>query len=108
MNDGDILQKERYKGIVVRLRSPLSEGDIFDKGRYEGIVAHDIRRTPAADRSRKDRNAVIALNLNAVFILSRLAGKHMIEHGNGKSLILLAIAAFPRQIRLDPKGALSR
>jgi 2-deoxy-D-gluconate 3-dehydrogenase len=65
-------------------------------GRIDILVnnAGIIRRTPAADHALEDWNAVIALNLNTVFILSRLAGKHMIENGYGKIINIASMLSF--------------
>ena len=65
-------------------------------GRIDILVnnAGIIRRTPAADHALEDWNAVIALNLNTVFILSRLAGKHMIGNGYGKIINIASMLSF--------------
>jgi 2-deoxy-D-gluconate 3-dehydrogenase len=65
-------------------------------GRIDILVnnAGIIRRTPAADHAREDWNAVIALNLNAVFFLSQLAGKHMIGNGYGKIINIASMLSF--------------
>ncbi|GIO54318.1 2-dehydro-3-deoxy-D-gluconate 5-dehydrogenase KduD [Paenibacillus cineris] len=53
-----------------------------------------IRRTPAADHARQDWNDVINLNLNTVFFLSQLAGRHMLERGSGKIINIASMLTF--------------
>jgi len=53
-----------------------------------------IRRTPAAEHSYEDWQAVIDVNLNSVFVLSQLAGKHMIEQGSGKIINIASMLSF--------------
>ncbi|QGG57017.1 2-dehydro-3-deoxy-D-gluconate 5-dehydrogenase KduD [Paenibacillus sp. B01] len=76
-------------------------GDVFERAasRFGGIDilvnnAGIIRRTPAAQHSREDWQAVIDLNLNAVFYLSQLAGAHMIERGSGKIVNIASMLSF--------------
>ncbi|RAP78033.1 2-dehydro-3-deoxy-D-gluconate 5-dehydrogenase KduD [Paenibacillus montanisoli] len=56
--------------------------------------AGTIRRAPAAEHSRSDWFDVIDLNLNAVFFLSQLAGRHMIERGSGKIINIASMLSF--------------
>jgi 2-deoxy-D-gluconate 3-dehydrogenase len=49
-----------------------------------------IRRTPAIDYSLEDWNEVIAVNLTAVFRLSQLAAKHMLDRGKGGKIVNVA------------------
>jgi 2-deoxy-D-gluconate 3-dehydrogenase len=53
-----------------------------------------IRRTPAAEVSSKDWHDVIDANLTAVFRLSQLAGRHMIERKSGKIINIASLLAF--------------
>lgn len=46
-----------------------------------------IRRAPAVEFSDKDWDDVIQINMNAVFKLSRAAGRHMIASGRGGKII---------------------
>ncbi|REE80995.1 2-deoxy-D-gluconate 3-dehydrogenase [Paenibacillus taihuensis] len=56
--------------------------------------AGTIRRAPAAEHSPEDWHAVIDLNLNAVFFLSQLAGRHMIERGSGKIINIASMLSY--------------
>ncbi len=53
-----------------------------------------IRRAPAAELSPDDWDEIIAVNLNAVFRLAQLAGRHMIERGGGKILNVASVLSF--------------
>ena len=49
-----------------------------------------IRRAPAAEYSLDDWDELIAVDLTAVFRLSQLAGKHMLERGAGGKIVNIA------------------
>lgn len=53
-----------------------------------------IRRTPAKDHGVQDWLDVIDLNLNTVFLLSQLAGRHMIERGSGKIINICSMLSY--------------
>lgn len=53
-----------------------------------------IRRTPAANHAASDWHDVIDLNLNTVFFLSQLAGRHMIERGSGKIISIASMLSY--------------
>lgn len=53
-----------------------------------------IRRTPAKDHSEKDWFDVIDINLNTVFLLSQIAGRHMIERGSGKIINICSMLSY--------------
>jgi 2-deoxy-D-gluconate 3-dehydrogenase len=65
-------------------------------GRIDILVNNSgiIRRTPAVDHSAQDWHDVISLNLNAVFFLCQLVGRHMIEHGSGKIINIASMLSF--------------
>ncbi|KIL41503.1 3-ketoacyl-ACP reductase [Gordoniibacillus kamchatkensis] len=86
------------------------KADLSDESRLEAVVeealgmygaidilvnnAGMIRRTPAAEHARADWHAVIALNLNSLFFLSQLVGRHMIERGSGKIINIASMLSF--------------
>ena len=74
---GDLADRETPRRLV--------EQTLGEFGRLDILVnnAGTIRRAPAADYSEEDWAAVIEVNLSAVFRLSQLAGRHMIERGGG-------------------------
>jgi len=53
-----------------------------------------IRRVPAADHGAADWHAVLDLNLNAVFFLSQLIGRSMLERGSGKIINIASVLSF--------------
>jgi 2-dehydro-3-deoxy-D-gluconate 5-dehydrogenase len=53
-----------------------------------------IKRTPAADHTDADWDAVIDVNLNGVFTACRAAGKHMIARGSGKIINIASLLTF--------------
>jgi 2-deoxy-D-gluconate 3-dehydrogenase len=53
-----------------------------------------IRRTTATDYSDEDWDAVLAVNLNAVFRLCRLVGRNMIAQGKGKIINIASLLSF--------------
>ena len=87
-------------------RSLALRGDLADRGTPRRLVAGvleefgrldilinnagTIRRAPAAEYSEEDWEAVIEVNLSAVFRLSQLAGRHMIERGRGGKIVNVA------------------
>ncbi|HXM54452.1 MAG TPA: SDR family oxidoreductase [Candidatus Dormibacteraeota bacterium] len=53
-----------------------------------------IRRSPAADFPRQDWDDVLAVNLDAVFQLSQLLGRPMLERGSGKIINIASVLSF--------------
>ncbi|GAB6929449.1 2-dehydro-3-deoxy-D-gluconate 5-dehydrogenase KduD [Paenibacillus sp. JCM 10914] len=53
-----------------------------------------IRRTPAKDHAVQDWLDVIDLNLNTVFLLSQIAGRHMIDRGSGKIINICSMLTY--------------
>lgn len=60
-----------------------------------------IRRTPAKDHSAQDWFDVIDLNLNSVFLLSQIAGKHMLERGSGKIINICSMLSYQGGINVQ-------
>jgi 2-deoxy-D-gluconate 3-dehydrogenase len=104
-------------------RAVPAKGDVADAGDCARLVeltvgelgsidilinnAGIIRRTPAADYSAKDWSDVIEINLNAVFRLCQLAGRHMLAQGSGKIINISSLLAFQGGI-LVPAYAASK
>ncbi|WP_169086785.1 2-dehydro-3-deoxy-D-gluconate 5-dehydrogenase KduD [Paenibacillus sp. PL91] len=84
----DISDRTKLAGIIERTVSELGRIDILVNN--AGI----IRRTPAAEHSYEDWQDVLDVNLNSVFVLSQLAGKHMIEQGSGKIINIASMLSF--------------
>ncbi len=53
-----------------------------------------IRRAPAAEHEAADWDAVMAVNLDAVFLLSRGLGARMVARGTGKIINLASVLSF--------------
>jgi len=85
---GDLSDKEVPRRLV--------EQALGEFGRLDVLVnnAGIIRRSPSVDYSEEDWAAVIEVNLNAVFRLSQLAGRHMVERGSGKIVNVASLLSF--------------
>ncbi len=53
-----------------------------------------LRRAPAAETTMEDWSAVLRVDLDAVFRLSQLAGRHMIAQGRGKIINIASVLSF--------------
>src|ERR1041384_7449764 len=76
-------------------------------GRLDILVnnAGTIRRAPAVDYSEEDWATVIQVNLSAVFRLSQLAGRQMIEQGKGKIINIASLLSFQGGITVPAYAA---
>ncbi len=79
---------EDLNQLVWQIKSELGRLDILVNN--AGI----IRRAPAVDFSETDWNAVIQINLNALFFLSQAAGRVMVEQGSGKIINIASMLSF--------------
>jgi 2-deoxy-D-gluconate 3-dehydrogenase len=77
---------------VKQTAASLVQETIERFGRLDIVInnAGTIRRAPAADYSDEDWETVIEVNLSSLFRLSRTAGKHMIERGEGGKIVNIA------------------
>jgi len=70
-----------------------------------------IMRNPAAEHSDEFWDKVLAVNLDAQFILTREIGKKMIEHGSGKIIFTASLLSFQGGVNVPgyaaSKGAIS-
>jgi 2-deoxy-D-gluconate 3-dehydrogenase len=76
--------------------------ELLESQRIDILVnnAGIIRRSPAVDYAPGDWDAVLAVNLNAVFRLSQLLGRPMIERGNGKIINICSMLSFQGGIKV--------
>lgn len=84
----DLSKEDRLEILFAEALAPFGQIDILVNN------AGTIRRTPAADHARQDWHDVIGLNLNAVFFLSQLAGRHMTARGSGKIINIASMLSF--------------
>ena len=96
---GDLAKKETPAELI--------EETIRKFGRIDILVnnAGTIRRAPAADYSDEDWNTVITVNLSAVFRLSQLAGRTMLDHGRGKIINIASLLSFQGGITVPAYAA---
>jgi 2-deoxy-D-gluconate 3-dehydrogenase len=97
----DLSRREEQDRLVPEAVAALGGLDILVNN--AGI----IRRAPAADTSDEDWDAVIEINMTAVFRLSRAAGRHMLARGRGKVINIASLLAFQGGI-LVPAYAASK
>jgi len=97
-------------------RAAWVKADLGDKPEHGGIVAEVIarlgglhvlvnnagiiRRANAVDFTEADWDAVIDVNLKAVFFLSQAAARHMIPAGGGKIINIASMLSFQGGIRV--------
>lgn len=91
----------KAKQISANLSDESILGEVFAQaagsfGQIDILVnnAGIIRRTPAADHASQDWHDVIDLNMNTVFFLCQLAGRHMLERGSGKIINIASMLSF--------------
>jgi 2-deoxy-D-gluconate 3-dehydrogenase len=85
---GDLADAETCRQLVERTVGEFGAIDILVNN--AGI----IRRSPAADYSAQDWQDVLSVNLDSVFRLSQLAGRHMLERGSGKIINMASLLSF--------------
>ncbi|RBW69854.1 2-dehydro-3-deoxy-D-gluconate 5-dehydrogenase KduD [Bacillus taeanensis] len=107
-NNKNMETKEEIEALgrkVLQIQADLSEENSCEEvvkqvseafGKIDILVnnAGIIRRTPAAEHSREDWNAVINLNLNSVYLLSQLVGREMIKQGSGKIINIASMLSY--------------
>lgn len=96
-------------GDLAKAETPrhLYDSVVRKFGRLDILVnnAGTIRRAPAVDYSEEDWAAVIEVNLSAVFRLSQLAGRTMIEQGRGKIINIASLLSFQGGITVPAYAA---
>ncbi len=85
---GDVSDPRACKEIIEQVIAHFGRIDILVNN------AGTIRRSPAADYSWEDWNAVLETNLSSVFRLSQLAGRHMLAQGSGKIINIASLLTF--------------
>ena len=96
---GDLAKKETPRVLVDATLMRFSRIDILINN------AGTIRRAPAVDYSEEDWNTVLEVNLSAVFRLSQLAGRAMLEQGSGKIVNIASLLSFQGGITVPAYAA---
>ncbi|MFB7817777.1 2-dehydro-3-deoxy-D-gluconate 5-dehydrogenase KduD [Paenibacillus chitinolyticus] len=84
----DVSDRSLLSGVIGQALEGLGGLDILVNN--AGI----IRRTPAAEHDYQDWQDVLDVNLNSVFTLCQLAGRHMIAQGSGKIINVASMLSF--------------
>ena len=85
---GDVSDAKVCEELVSRTVNELGSIDILVNN------AGTIKRAPAVDFPQDYWDQVIAVNLSSVFLLTKLAGKHMIAQGKGKIVNIASLLSF--------------
>jgi len=80
----DLAEPKSYAGLIEKTIAGFGSIDILVNN------AGTIRRAPAAEYPAEYWDELIAVNLTAVFQLSQLAGRHMLEKGKGGKIVNIA------------------
>ena len=96
---GDLGDRETPRRLIEETMAHFGRLDILVNN------AGTIRRSPATLYPEKDWMDVIEVNLNSVFRLSQLAGRHMIERGHGKIINIASLLAFQGGITVPAYAA---
>jgi 2-deoxy-D-gluconate 3-dehydrogenase len=96
---GDLAETETPRELIVRTLKELGRLDVLINN------AGTIRRAPAVDYSEDDWAKVIEVNLSAVFRLSQLAGRNMLERGQGKIINIASLLSFQGGITVPAYAA---
>ena len=96
---GDLARPETPRGLI--------DATLERFGRLDILVnnAGTIRRAPAADYSEEDWTRVIEVNLSAVFRLSQLAGRQMLDQKQGKIINIASLLSFQGGITVPAYAA---
>ena len=92
--NADLGNKPNHGGVVAEITGKL--GGLHVLVNNAGI----IRRANAIDFTEADWDAVLDVNLKAVFFLSQAAARHMIPAGGGKIINIASMLSFQGGIRV--------
>ncbi|WP_438448755.1 2-dehydro-3-deoxy-D-gluconate 5-dehydrogenase KduD [Gorillibacterium sp. sgz5001074] len=84
----DLSKEEQLPSVVEQAIAAFGHIDILVNN--AGI----IRRAPIAEHASQDWHDVINLNMNTVFFLTQLVGRHMIERGSGKVISVASMLSY--------------
>ena len=84
----DLADREAVRALAARLRALGRPVDVLVNN------AGTIRRAPAAEHADADWDHVLAVNLDAPFVLAREVGAGMLERGRGKIVFVASVLSF--------------
>ncbi len=97
---GDLRDKAVPRRLIAETTRHFGQLDILVNN------AGTIRRAPAVDYSEDDWTTVLEINLSSVFRLSQLAGRQMIETGDGGKIVnITSLLAFQGGITVPAYAA---
>lgn len=85
---GDLTQKDFREEIVLKTIEKFGKIDVLVNN------AGTIRRTPLLEYKEEDWNAVMDINLNAVYFLSQAVARKMVEAKSGKIINIASMLSF--------------
>lgn len=85
---GDLTKKEDRAKVIDATMKEFGKIDVLINN------AGTIRRTPLLEYKEEDWNAVMDINLNAVYFLSQDVAKVMVEQGGGKIVNVASMLSF--------------
>ncbi|MDU8944140.1 SDR family oxidoreductase [Ovoidimarina sediminis] len=102
----DLSDRAQIERMIARLDADGTEIDILVNN------AGLIRREPAASHSLEDWDTVMAVNLDAVFLLTREFGRRMLGRGGGKVINLASVLSYQGGVTVPgyaaSKGAITQ
>lgn len=102
----DLSDRERIDAMISRLDAVGIEVDILVNN------AGLIRREPAETHRLEDWDAVMAVNLDAVFLLTREFGRRMLARGGGKVINVASVLSYQGGVTVPgyaaSKGAITQ
>jgi 2-deoxy-D-gluconate 3-dehydrogenase len=84
----DLAERDAVRALAARLRSLDRPVDVLVNN------AGTIRRAPAAEHGDADWDHVLAVNLDAPFVLAREVGADMLARGRGKIVFVASVLSF--------------
>jgi 2-deoxy-D-gluconate 3-dehydrogenase len=93
--EAHIIRRDLMHATPAELDAAVTEV-IAEFGRLDILVnnAGTIRRSPAVDYPADDWRDVMSVNIDAVFHLSKAAGRHMIAAGSGRIINVASMLSF--------------
>ncbi|GAB2557093.1 2-dehydro-3-deoxy-D-gluconate 5-dehydrogenase KduD [Gracilibacillus alcaliphilus] len=87
-HQADLADRDQLKQVIPACKKAFGTVDILINN------AGTIRRNPLLDYREEDWDDVLALNLDAVYLLSQAAAKEMVQQGSGKIINIASMLSF--------------